>query len=333
MILVHLSRHIDAAALLLAVDGAEAYSAFHGGYLSQPKALAGAAGGYTPQCGCRAAHSTACHGSVHRATHDAAHGGPGGYLQVQQVLQVHRSFLRQGDSHAHVLAVQGHIRSAGGSGQSRCHLHIYLRHGHTVLHGLSPVHRQVDGGHRIGQAIGNCLHALHGADSLPHGFGCRLQILHLLTVDPQGNAAAGHHLGHAVRCAGIGHLTLHILAQLHDPPAGGIAALPLGDDDISGDIVCAGAAVHACHGHAGVCGHGRPHGLYIFNGHSPAGHLVRQLRRLFIAASIGHGNSDADGIQVDLRHEHEAPLQRQQCRAHQQHHRHPQHHSLVPQGP
>ena len=70
-----------------------------------------------------------------------------------------------------------------------------------------------------------------------------------------------------------------------------------------------------------------------FHGHSPAGHLVRQLRRLFITASIGHGNSDADGIQVDLRHEHEAPLQRQQRRAHQQHHRRPQHHSLVPQGP
>ena len=249
------------------------------------------------------------------------------------MIQIHRPLLRQGDGDTHILAVQGHIRAAGGGGQSRSHLHIHLRHGHAVLHGLGPVHRQVNGGRCVVQAVGHGLHALHGADGLPHGFGRRLQVLHILAVDPQGNAAAGHHLGHIVRRAGVGHLALHIPAQLHDPPAGGVAALPLGDDDIGGDVIRAGAAVHARHGHAHAGGHGRAHGLHVFNGHGPAGHLVRQLRRLFIAAALGHGDGDADGVQVDLRHEHEAPLQRQQRRAHQQHHRRPQHHGLVPQGP
>ena len=203
-------------------------------------------------------------------------------------------------------------------------------------HGLLPVHGDVDGGDGILQTVGNALYTGNALQGLSGHFGGLLERGHIIAVHLQGDAAAGEHLGHAVRRAGIGDGTLHILAQLHQLPACGVAALPLRDDDIGRNIVVAPGAAHAAHihhGHGGAGGHGRADGLDIVDGQGPAGHLVGKLGGLIMVAALGHGDGGADGVQVDFGHEHEAPVNGQSCRAYQQHHRRPQHRSLVAQGP
>ena len=195
----------------------------------------------------------------------------------------------------------------------------------------------MQGGGRLLQAVGHVLRAGDGGQLCRQVTGGGLHLLHVVTIDVQGDAAAGEvgHIG--VHGAGGGDGAVHTGAGGLHLLAGLRAGGPLRQGDVGGDVVFpAAGGHHTGHVHApgaGGGGHHRAHGFHVVHGGDALQGLVRQGHRLLPGAALGHGDGQVHGVHVDIGHKGEAPGQGGSGGAHQQQQGHPQHHQLVVDGP
>ena len=257
-----------------------------------------------------------------------------GDLQIHELFTGHAALLRGLDGNLHLQPIQRQVGGGGGVGQGRGHRHIHLRHGDALFHGGVAVHGDVEGRGGLLQTVGHLAGTLHGFQGRRQRLGGGLEVLHVVAVDLQRDAAARQIGRHTVHGAGSRHLTGQVGAQLLDGLACLGAGGPLRHGDVGGDVIgTAGAAHHAAHIHAAAGGHHGTHGIHILHRPGTAHHLVRQCHRLLPADALRHGNGEADVIHIDLGHEHEAPADGTPRRASQQHHRQQQYHGLMAQRP
>ena len=179
------------------------------------------------------------------------------------------------------------------------------------------------------QAVGGRGDALHLFNGGGNGFGCRLQMLHIVAKYLNGHAGACHHAHHAVHDVGGGNGTFHIGAQVVDLLSHLVARDVVGHGDVDGGAVTAAAE----HGGCAAAVQRSAHGGDFFNGLNAAGHLVNKVFCIFSGAILRKFHGDVDGVHIHLRHKGEATAQDSGGRGKQQHKGCQQDNSLMVQRP